>query len=272
MVRAGAGAGACGAVSVRGSRGLGDFGGSFSPPIRGPTLGAPGRFDRGDVVLDAAVVTGIPWGNDDGITGAFEPSLVLVPSDWWAVEAGASLNVESAMLGTFGIRLTPAHFGRRDRGLTFDVAFGGGAGVGQLCGNAVDHWYDDDHMTVMGDGPCPGDEQWDGMPSGNASRPEATRASASVSGSGGGTTHFWRVLASSSWAEGVPASRFAALVYGPHFRLRCMEIHFGAGPAVLWNDIDVAIWFLGESSITIGWFRRLRPTRPEPRGVRVSPW
>lgn len=106
---------------------------SYSPPLRGPGYGAPGRLRQGQLEIGAgaggvtvgAPVVGSPW-------------LAYAVRDWANVEAGATASNHFA-LGFLGGRFTYAP--KRDRKLhgALDGELGLGAGVGGHldCGAAL---------------------------------------------------------------------------------------------------------------------------------------
>jgi hypothetical protein len=104
---------------------------SYSPPVRSPTYGAPGRLRQGDLEI-AGAVAGVVAPGDAG--GGW---LAYAVRDWASVELGVDASIGRWAMGFLGGRFT--HAPKRDRklhgALDGEVGVGMGAGGNAHCSN-----------------------------------------------------------------------------------------------------------------------------------------
>lgn len=106
---------------------------TYSPPVRAPEFGAPGRTAEGDVAVAGSMVgLAAPAPMMGG------PMVAYGVRDAWAVEGGADLS-ESWRMGWAGVRYThaPRRYSKHHLALDINAAGGGGVG-GEVRGNGED--------------------------------------------------------------------------------------------------------------------------------------
>lgn len=104
---------------------------SFSPPVRSPGYGAPGRLREGQLELGGGVA--LPGAAGAGAGG---PYVAYAVRDWANVEASAEFNHGNWALGSLGGRFThaPNRHKKLHYALDGEVGLGMGAGGIQSCG------------------------------------------------------------------------------------------------------------------------------------------
>ena len=171
---------------------------SFSPPIRSPGYGAPGRLREGQLEIGGGVA--LPGGYGAGAGG---PYVAYAVRDWANVEASADFAYQTWALGSLGGRFThaPHRHKKLHYALDGEVGLGLGAGGHQACGE-----YSDTKE------PCDG-------------RPWYERMALGGYAGGGFGYHFaWfalfaRLRLQGSVADGLAATGYAVAQGGMQFRI-----------------------------------------------------
>lgn len=195
---------ACSAIALAVAVGLLPACMSFTPPVRSPGYGAPGRIRQGQLELGGGIAK-------PGSPGAGGPFVGYGVRDWVSVELGADFFFGRWAMGYLGGRFTYAP--RRDHKLhgALDGELGVGAGVGgdKFCGLLVT---------------CADTRRWS----------ERTAFGAYAGGGAGYHFHFFALYArgriQTSAAEGLPATVYGNLHGGLQFRIaRHLDLFTSAG-------------------------------------------
>ena len=219
-----------------------------APPVRTGGFGGAGRVEGGEVSAGLSPsarmfedVTGMRFGVD--------PNAVVGITDWAAVEVGGSFAAKQQAMAFAGLRFTIPRSATHGS-LAIDFGLGGGAGVGGVrCGNEAPPEEDDedgeDDGWFLSTPHCEGDpESADGWDAWDHVAWQDRKA-------GGGyfdlglTWHVARTLpiffyvrprVQVSDAEGVPLTEWFDLGFGPQFKFKRFDFHFGVTPTVYHND------------------------------------
>ena len=166
---------------------------TYSPPVRSPGYGAPGRIRQGQLELGGAVAR-------PGSPGHGGPFIGYGVRDWASVEVGADFSFRQWALGYLGGRFT--HAPRRDRKL--HGALGGELGVGAGAGGQL-------HCGV--ETPCADTRRWH----------ERTAIGGDVGGGAGYHFSFFALYARGRFqataAEGLPSTLYGTFHGGMQFRI-----------------------------------------------------
>ncbi len=224
-----------------------------APPIRAANNGAPGKMREGDLEFGAAGTVILV---DDYLeTPGIHAGAGYAITDKTAIEAGADAIVTNSVIGNIGLRIAPFPIDKQ-RGRTkllFDVAFGGGLGVGGRQATIInDDDYDHDGV------------EWKDRLAGGGYFSMAIGLNIKW------FDWFARVVLQVSKAENIPTTLIGSMIYAPQFTLDdVVQIYLGPGVFFYRNasELNGSVYFELGLSFKLGLSKNEKEKKEKARDI-----